>query len=471
MSYDSNICLITIDSLRSDCSYRLLKGLKYGKKIFPNTYPRNIPTIYSFTPILNGVPVLTFANYVGIQSNVPTLAEVLKKLEYKTLAFVDEIPYLHPKIYGYGKGFDQYSYEIETASKKVEENKNAKTRISKIKSILPEKIRSRTHALRENFRNIFPSLRYREELFRSCFLSRGKPFLSYATPNTGQILSKAFTRIKELDRKFFLFIHLLDVHSPYKFPPTFLEKIYGRDKVKKYLIMKRFANRQFLIYAQRYTFHNRKKLPDDISRTNKVWYNVSIKYVSELLNDFIRNVYEKFPNTLFVITSDHGEGFGEHGFYGHHGGVFHHQEVIRVPLILIHPSFNKTSKIETNISSLDVPPTILEFADTKPPKYYLGKSVFDRKKDDIIICESFPRPPILWGTLPRRIKIFTAVRTVIMNNYKLTVNQQFKQKRLINLSEDPLEIENEYNRYQLLAKRLETVIRKLEEHEQNIALQ
>lgn len=55
---------------------------------------------------------------------------------------------------------------------------------------------------------------------------------------------------------------------------------------------------------------------------------VCIEYVDELLE----NLFKKCPdNTYFVITSDHGEMFGEENFFGH--GPVMHEKVFEVPFV------------------------------------------------------------------------------------------------------------------------------------------
>jgi hypothetical protein len=52
----------------------------------------------------------------------------------------------------------------------------------------------------------------------------------------------------------------------------------------------------------------------------------------EHLDEHLKRVFDKCPsNTHFIITSDHGELFGEDGFFGH-GPIFH-EKVFEVPLV------------------------------------------------------------------------------------------------------------------------------------------
>jgi arylsulfatase A-like enzyme len=65
-------------------------------------------------------------------------------------------------------------------------------------------------------------------------------------------------------------------------------------------------------------------------------------------------------DTLVVLTSDHGEAFGEHGAMGH--GFNLHEEVLRVPLILRGPGVPAGRTDPTPVSTTDLAPTLLTAA-------------------------------------------------------------------------------------------------------------
>ena len=65
-------------------------------------------------------------------------------------------------------------------------------------------------------------------------------------------------------------------------------------------------------------------------------------------------------NTLVVITSDHGEHFGEHGLMSHQYSVY--EPLVRVPLLVRFPRRFSAGREERMVQSHDVYPTILELA-------------------------------------------------------------------------------------------------------------
>lgn len=66
---------------------------------------------------------------------------------------------------------------------------------------------------------------------------------------------------------------------------------------------------------------------------------------------------ERNPNATIIVTSDHGEEFGEHG--GHHHGTTLFEEQIRVPLIWSSPGRVQPRRIESPAQLVDLAPTLL----------------------------------------------------------------------------------------------------------------
>jgi arylsulfatase A-like enzyme len=65
-------------------------------------------------------------------------------------------------------------------------------------------------------------------------------------------------------------------------------------------------------------------------------------------------------DTLTVIVSDHGDGLGEHGYFGH--AFVAYDELVRVPLILHWPGQLPAMRVETPVSTRRVYHTMLSAA-------------------------------------------------------------------------------------------------------------
>ncbi|MGM0577550.1 MAG: sulfatase-like hydrolase/transferase [Myxococcota bacterium] len=93
-------------------------------------------------------------------------------------------------------------------------------------------------------------------------------------------------------------------------------------------------------------------------------YDAEIAYADAALGDLLVAAREagRLQDTVIVVTSDHGEAFGEHGVWTH--GQSLHQEEIHVPLVIHLPSDDgkgfRTERVATPVDLTDVAPTILD---------------------------------------------------------------------------------------------------------------
>lgn len=89
-------------------------------------------------------------------------------------------------------------------------------------------------------------------------------------------------------------------------------------------------------------------------------YRRAATQLDESLGAFL----ESLPRTaLVVLTSDHGEAFGEHGNFTHDATLF--DEELRVPLVLCAPpasGLGGARTVSAMVSTLDVMPTVVELA-------------------------------------------------------------------------------------------------------------
>jgi hypothetical protein len=77
----------------------------------------------------------------------------------------------------------------------------------------------------------------------------------------------------------------------------------------------------------------------------------AMRYGTELIRDLMKRFGD---NQIIILTSDHGQLFGEHGFIGH--GTVLYDEVIKVPLLVIMPKqFNKNAKAKGYQSLVNIP--------------------------------------------------------------------------------------------------------------------
>jgi len=192
------------------------------------------------------------------------------------------------------------------------------------------------------------------------------------------------------------------------------------------------TGKQFFAWAHYMDPHDQyNKHPEspDFGNKNRDRYDNEVFYadlwIGKLL-DFAR-AQPWWKDTVLIVSADHGEAFGEHGFYKH---AFEIWDVLtRVPLMVSGPGI-KPKRISERRSHIDLAPTILDLMGVPPEKEFMGKSfvpeLFGAKPDnrEPIICElteDSHNPPR---------------RAVIQGDYKLIVIKE-RKFQLFNLTKDP----------------------------------
>ncbi len=89
-------------------------------------------------------------------------------------------------------------------------------------------------------------------------------------------------------------------------------------------------------------------------------YDSEISYLDSFLAELARD-YSLGPDTLFVVASDHGEEFLDHGAWFH--GFSLHRELNQVLLMVHGPELGVPARrVPINVSLVDVLPTLAELA-------------------------------------------------------------------------------------------------------------
>ncbi len=133
-------------------------------------------------------------------------------------------------------------------------------------------------------------------------------------------------------------------------------------------------------------------------------------------------------NTIVIFTSDHGEMCGCHGRFGK-GLMF--DEAVRVPLLLRVPGINDADAIERPVSSIDLLPTILDFAGIDIPETAEGISFAPELTDG---PTSSP---------PADVFIEHRQDCIIRRHLKLVTNRDSNEvTHLFDLERDPFELDN-----------------------------
>ena len=154
-------------------------------------------------------------------------------------------------------------------------------------------------------------------------------------------------------RKFFLYLHYVGLHWPYTPPKPYDEMFdpnYNGNHAFNQVNGK--ISRGDLIFNNTLT---NAEIEHAIAH-----YDGAIRFVDEQIGSLISHLdgLKLRENTLIVLTTDHGECFGEHGLYFNHGEYLY-EESMKVPLIFSYSNSLK-KKIGTQVQSTDIMPTVLD---------------------------------------------------------------------------------------------------------------
>jgi len=355
------VILISVDTLRADhlscygyhgVQTRHIDAIAQGGTLFsevntqvPLTLPSHVSLLTSTYPFWNGVE----DHAEPLAPGAMTLAAVLKSRGYNTAAFVGG--FVLDRRFGLNQGFDFYDSPFDQQGQ------------------------------------------------------QGIDPLDLKRP--GEEVSQAAQRWLEKNstHPFFVFLHLYDLHTPYK-----------------------------LTAAQR-------------ARFGGSGYDAELRYVDEVLGgfwDFLarKNLLQK---TLIVFLADHGESLGEHGESTH--GFFTYQSTLRVPLLIHWPARQATfpARVAEPVGLIDIAPTILQSLGAPRPGQFQGRSLMEVLTPK---TDAAPREIYSESVYARNHYGCSPLRCIRVGHYKYI---ETPKREFYDLSRDPGESHNLYAGQESLA--------------------
>jgi choline-sulfatase len=164
------------------------------------------------------------------------------------------------------------------------------------------------------------------------------------------------------DRKFFMFLHGYDFHGQYEPEKGFDFRFVNRNYSGPYN-GSRLQQEMLREEGLQYGFVNVSS--DDIAFWRAI-YAEKVNRADAKFRAFM-DEFEKLNisgKTIFILTSDHGTEQFEHGRIDH--GFSLYDELIHVPLIIRYPGQEKGISINSQVSTVDLMPTVLDIAGIAP---------------------------------------------------------------------------------------------------------
>lgn len=174
------------------------------------------------------------------------------------------------------------------------------------------------------------------------------------------------------DQPFFLYVHTIDPHVPYR-PPDEFVAMYGDTSYRGPVSFRRDATLLENIKLGRVRLEERDR------RHLEALYDGEISYHDVHFDAILAGLERRglADDTLVVVTSDHGEEFWDHGSVGHGHSVF--EELLRVPMFVRMPGVTDgLRRLGGSVGLVDVMPTVLDALGLDAPAEASGRSFLPR---------------------------------------------------------------------------------------------
>ncbi|HYN81242.1 MAG TPA: sulfatase [Gemmatimonadaceae bacterium] len=325
---------------------------------------------------------------VPLDATYPTLAEVLRNRGYATAGFVANNFYGKPE-FGLSRGFLHYE------SRKF--GFAAIIATSKLGDALVRAINRLTTSYHRPGRMAAPEVNRR---------------LLDWVPSRGS-------------RPFFVFVNYFDVHTPYVAPPPHNRLFSGTEP------------------PTREMREGHRKTSAELEGLRDA-YDQSISYVDSQLGILLKGLETRgaLANTLVIVTSDHGEEFGEHGWAGHGNGLY--LPGLHVPLLIAFPGrIPGGTVIGDPVTLRDLPATVLDLLAPGRQGGLPGNSLASRWRSTESV-PGIPVSPVLTGvTGPENAPSWYAVAKGDMKSIIVGKNHYIRngdgREELFDIVADPWE--------------------------------
>ena len=344
---------------------------------------------------------------VGVNSALddtfPTLAEFLAEQGYATAGFVAN-SYFCSRWYGVNRGFAHYEDYATDPLEVIRSSGFGWWVCAKLDSVCRRLGIRRRHKFAEDF--------VRKDAAR---INRD---------------TLSWLRRRDRARPFFVFLNYFDAHTPYVPPPT----------TSRHFGLSPESIHDDLLLRDGIHVDDTGITPRDIqlARDN---YDDCVAYLDGQIASLLRVLESagELKNTLIIVTSDHGEAFGEHGLFGHTSSVY--QPVIHVPLVIVGPTVKpRMKRLQGAVSLSDLPATIAALVAPGVKTPFLGRSVLSDGSTRLPMTVLQPDRVLSEGEM--RALGRPGTQAALVDDQTVLIHKGNGRPELYNLSSDPDELRN-----------------------------
>jgi arylsulfatase A-like enzyme len=167
------------------------------------------------------------------------------------------------------------------------------------------------------------------------------------------------------DRPFFLWVHTVDPHEPYRPPEPTREMFFEEDQPRF-----DFEKHPPFQLTREMSAQERQ----EVARYLISLYDAEIAFNDRAFGELIGLLEERrlLASTVVIFVSDHGEEFLDHGTWGHGRNLY--AENLNVPLVIRFPDRGHGRRVPQVVQQIDLMPTVLDYLGLPIPERVEGRS-------------------------------------------------------------------------------------------------
>lgn len=296
----------------------------------------------------------------SLSSGQPHLVQILSKLGYDTVGFCNN-PLVGVLNNGFKRGFQSF-YNYGGAFPSVPDTSNPwPWPVSRIAEAYTQFLRRISYPIQNFIGQSDLAFRISLNAWLTPLWSKMANFKGQNERSVQDIVHFLQDREENRpDQPLFLFLNLMETHLPFWAPSDFVDQVapYFRHSKEARTIMRDW-NRE----AYRWAMPLAEPLTEMEDRVLNDMYDAEVAYQDHYLGQLFEMLEhrERRRDTLTIIVADHGDGLGDHGFFGHAFAAY--QELVHVPLILHWPDHIPAGqRVDTPVSTRRVYHTMLDAA-------------------------------------------------------------------------------------------------------------
>lgn len=346
-----DVLLVSVDTLRADRVLALADQLPnltalrrrgtwadYGLSSTNQTVPAHVSLLSGLSALEHGVR----HNHDIMGPGVPMIAEELQAAGWNTAGVISNG--LLRGVMGFGRGFDAFDDSEVAATGRKLAFRRVVDKNTWIGWICPSRLL---------FNHLVPWLLPPDQ---------DSPGPSGAGRRTTDSALRFQRQLRERPEPYFLFVHYLDPHHPYRPPEQTAGMFFQLEDLPPEYRGGPLADNKMM-------FRLREELVGDdaatreralaASRALMPLYDEEIVFIDQMLGELLAAVEAGGRPTVVIFTSDHGEHFGEHGLLLHSCSLY--EELVRVPFVLAGPGI-PARRLDFPPHLEDVVPTLRSLA-------------------------------------------------------------------------------------------------------------